>query len=183
MSDVAAEDHAPLKRGRGRPKSIPSSPPEARAPSVLAYLEASKPKLEALQQQVAELALAAAEGVSGGRGRLVALCWKIRAVQFEIDSNAKAHELALELDEQAAQEWRDSVQAMEPEKLVAGITSTRCCRRCTGDHGCVITAGGQCAHPVSCGRLPVQFSSDTKARQIYAAATEAIQNQTRAMEH
>jgi len=46
-------------------KAVPTLPPKARAPAVLAYLEASKSKLAALHEQVAVLALEAAEG---GRG-------------------------------------------------------------------------------------------------------------------
>jgi hypothetical protein len=149
---------------------VSTEPPAPRAPGVLVYLDASKRVLAGLETEVAEAALAAAEETPGAQEKLALLYGKIGVAKFEIDSNAKAHDLAQRLDRQAVEDWKTAIQAMPPEKIIAGITASSCCRLCSADTGCVITAGQNCAHPVKTGVLPVRLADNPAIRKIFAAA-------------
>ncbi len=89
------------KRGRSRPRAIPDRPPAPRAPAVLEYLETSLAVLAEFELEIAEKALAAAEGRPGGKRDLAELHEKIQAAEFRDFCNAKAHALAMRLDREA----------------------------------------------------------------------------------
>jgi hypothetical protein len=151
-------------------KTVQMKPPSPRAPAVLEQRPALERELADLKQQIAEIALAAYEGKAGGRENLAALDSKIRACTFQIECNGLAHALALRLDRDAVAAWRLALQA-NPEKAVEGITKKDCCRRCSLEHGCVIS-GASCAHPlrgVSSG-----LRADPKIRALLNAAAEEM---------
>jgi hypothetical protein len=152
----------------------PSAPPKPRAPGVLKQREASMLELAALNAEIGERALAAAEGKPGGRDRLAALHEKIRAVTFEIDCNAAAHELAQRLDKQAVADWKSAVLAMPAEDIVVGVDAADCCGLCSPENGCVITAFGPCGHPRKVGALSPRHQGNADIRQVYIAASKEI---------
>jgi hypothetical protein len=155
-------------------KIIQAEPPAPRANAVLLRRQASEQELAVLNAEIGERALSAIEGKPGGKDGLAALHDKIRAVTFEIECNAAAHELALRLDQEAIAAWKTAIYAMPPESLIAGITAKDCCRLCSADHGCVITAGGQCGHPVKIGVLDPHSRGVPMIRAAYQAATAKL---------
>jgi hypothetical protein len=153
-------------------KIIATKPPAPRAPAVLEQRAGLEHELSALKQQIAEAALAAYEGKSGGRDGLAALDAKIRACAFQIDCNAAAHELALRLDLEAAAARRAAILALPSEQLIAGITAKTCCKLC--DVGlCVISGTGRCLHPRD-SNIPAALTSDLRIRQVYHVAAEKL---------
>jgi hypothetical protein len=158
----------------GRHEKIATEPPAPRAPAVLEQRDAIERELADLKLKVAETALAAYEGKSDGRERLAALDAEIRACAFQLDCNELAHALALRLDHEAVAAWKTSIYAMPPENVIAGITAKDCCRLCSAEHGCVITAGGQCAHPVKIGVLDPHSRGVPSIRAAYQAATAKL---------
>ncbi len=153
-------------------KHLPVEPPSPRAPAVLEQRAGLERELSDLKQQIAETALAAYEGNSGGRDGLTALEAKIRACSFQIDCNAAAHELAARLDRDAVSAWMADVQA-DPEQAVEGLTKTECCRRCSPEYGCVIT-GQACAHPIKVGTINPRLRDKPVIRAIFKAASEKL---------
>jgi hypothetical protein len=155
-------------------KSIQATPPSPRAPAVLAQREASVLELAAFNAEIAECALPAIEGQPGGKEALTALHDKIRAATFEIDCNAAAHSLAVRLDREAVAGWRADIDAAPAELAVAGITKKACCRMCNSDHGCVITAGAECAHPVLTGVMNPRHQDNPAIKERHKAAAQKL---------
>jgi hypothetical protein len=155
-------------------KIIQAEPPAPRAPAVLEQRDAIERELADLKLQIAETALAAYEGLSDGRERLASLDAQIRACAFQLDCNGLAHALASRLDHEAVAAWKTAIYAMPPEKLIEGITAKDCCRLCSADHGCVITAGRNCGHPVKIGVLDAHSRGVPSIRAAYQAATAKL---------
>jgi hypothetical protein len=155
-------------------KIAAAEPPAPRAPAVLEQRPALERELADLKQQIAETALAAYEGKSDGREKLAALDAKIRACAFQLDCNGLAHEHALRLDHQAVESWKATIQTMPPEQIIAGISVKDCARLCSEEHGCVITLGQQCGHPVKSGVLPPRLQGNPAVRRVYVAATAKL---------
>lgn len=153
--------------------TLPKSPTAPRAPAVLASRPVLERELADLKFQVAERVLAATEGVAGARENLVALVSDIRAMEFAIESNGHAHELAQRLDREALAEWRQQVEA-DPVAATAGITKKKCCGMCSEAHGCVITRGEQCAHPVLVGGVGPRRQGDPVTRLLRQAAEKHL---------
>jgi hypothetical protein len=154
-------------------KSIPRTPPAARAPKVLEQRPALERELSDLKQRIAETVLAAYEGKPDGRKNLAALHDEIRTVTFQLDGNVAAHELAQRLDGQAKAGWRADIEAADPKKMVAGIAKKTCCRMCSFEHGCVIT-GLQCGHPITVGTVGPRLMANPKVRALFKAAAEVL---------
>jgi hypothetical protein len=132
-------------------------------------------ELADLKLRIPECALACAEGKPGGKEGLADLHRKISEAEFEISGNGPARELAARLDEAAIVAWKATVQTLEPEEIVAGLSKDACCRRCLAGAGCVITGSDPlafpCAHPVLVGSLELQrYRDNPKIRAVYAAA-------------
>jgi hypothetical protein len=160
-------------------KPVAAEPPAARAPSVVSRLRSAGAELAALQPQIPERVLAAAEGKPGAREALTELHRKISAAEFEIAGNGPARQLAERLDEAAIVAWKATVQTLEPDEIIAGITKDQCCRRCLVGAGCVITGSdplaGPCAHPVLVGALEKdRYRTNPKIQAVYAAARAAL---------
>jgi hypothetical protein len=153
---------------------LPAAPPAPRAPAVLAQREAGVLELAALNAEIAERALPAIEGKPGGKEALTALHDKIRAATFEIDCNAAAHALAVRLDREAVAGWRAAIDAAPAELAVAGVTKTACCRMCGSEHGCIITAGAECAHPILVGSMNARHQGNSPIRQRHLAAAKKL---------
>jgi hypothetical protein len=154
-----------------------AAPPPHRAPAVLEQRAVLERELSDLKQQIAETALAAYEGNSGGRDGLAALDAKIRACVFQIECNGLAHELALRLDLEAAAARRAAILALPSEQLIAGITAKACCKLCDGDL-CVISGTGRCLHPRD-SNIPAALESDLRIRQVYNVAAEKLRAEKR----
>jgi len=159
----------------GRHKVISLAPPAPRALAVVEQRPALERELTDLKLQVAEAALAAYEGNSGGREGLAALDVKIRACGFQIECNTLAHDLALRIDREAVAAWRSQVQA-DPERAVEGITKEKCCRRCSSQAAGCIISGDVCAHPIKAGNgsLPARLQGNPAVRAVHRAAAEQL---------
>jgi hypothetical protein len=141
--------------GRHEKIAVSDKPPAPTAPRVLAHRKKLETERDGLRTGAAALALASAQGDADAQAALAAIPAKFAAIQFEIDLNHEAYELAHKLDADAEVAWRESLQSMDPEDLIAGINNHECCHRCQPNSpgGCVITsgfpyAGSQCGHPV-----------------------------------
>jgi hypothetical protein len=157
-----------------RPRAIAHSPPPARAPAVVAQQPVLERELADLKQRIAEATLAAYEGRPDGRKNLAALHDQIRALTLQLDGNAAAHELALRLDRDAVAGWFKDLQE-NPETIIEGISSSECCDRCSEQHGCVLTGGLGCGHPVKAGRIPPGLQGNPAVRAVYRAAAEKLE--------
>jgi hypothetical protein len=153
-------------------KIVPTEPPAPRAPAVLEQRPTLERELADLKSQIAETALAAYER-SDGRENLAALAMKIRACEFQIECKASAHDLAIRLDRESVAAWMATVQA-DPKKAVEGITKDSCCRRCSADHGCVISGGGACTHPIKVGHINPGLQANAGVRDVYKAAAQKL---------
>jgi hypothetical protein len=153
----------PLRRdpdaGRGmndvmeRPDIVPLDPPVPTAKAVRAHRKKLEAERDGLRTGAAELARASALGDADAQAALAAIPNKFAALQLEIDMNHEAYELAHKHDSDAETAWRASLQSMDPENLIEGISGDGCCRLCKLSGTCVITAGypyagGQCGHPI-----------------------------------
>ena len=133
--------------------AVSDKPPAPTAKAVLAHRKKLETERDGLRTGAAELALASAMGDLDARAALAAIPGKSAALQFEIDLNHEAHDLAVKQDSDAEVAWRNSIQLMDPEEIIAGIGGDNCCGRCQPGGFCVITAGfpyaaGQCGHPI-----------------------------------
>ncbi|WP_441232686.1 hypothetical protein [Bradyrhizobium sp. 1200_D9_N1_1] len=149
--------------------SLPRTPAAPRAPAVIRRLPALERELADLKLLLAERVLAATEGAPGARERLVALVSDIRALEAAVEANGLAHELAQRLDREAVAEWRLQVEA-DPVAATEGITKKACCGMCSEAHGCVITRGEQCAHPVTVGGVGPRRQGDPVSRKLFQTA-------------
>jgi hypothetical protein len=137
------------------PGTISLKPPAPTAKAVLEHRKKLETERDGLRTGAAALALASARGDADARAALAAIPAKFAALQFEIDLNHDAYELAHQQDADAEVAWRQSLQSMDPEDLIAGLNKDECCHRCQPNSpgGCVITsgypyAGSQCGHPI-----------------------------------
>jgi hypothetical protein len=154
-----------------RPDIVPMKPPAPTKPAVLAHRKTLEMERDALRAGAVALALASATGDRGARKALAALPAKLAALQFEIDLNHEARELAEKEDAAAQVTWRAAIQTMDPVEIVAGIGKDSCCGRCMPGipGGCVLTAsaphaGSTCSHPVRERHL---FHRDEAGRRIF----------------
>jgi hypothetical protein len=171
-------------------KIVSIEPPAATKPAVMAHRRTLELERDVLRAGTIELAVASAMGDVDARNTLAALPAKLAALQFEIDLNHQAQELAHAEDAAAETAWRKSIQTMDPEEIIAGIGKNLCCSRCTHGipNGCVITASAQyagstCAHPVKqkhlfCrdekGQWNFPFRSSPQASRVFDAACEKL---------
>jgi hypothetical protein len=153
--------------------SLSKSPAAPRAPAVIERRPVLERELADLKLQVAERVLAATEGAPGAREKLVALVSDILALEFALEANGLAHELAKRLDREAVAEWRRQIE-VDPVEATAGVTKTKCCGLCSEAHGCVITRGEQCAHPILVGGVGPRRQGDETARNLFSAASRHL---------
>lgn len=121
---------------------VPLKPPTATKPAVIAHRRTLELERDALRAGAVELAVASAKGDIEARSTLASTPAKLAALQFEIDLNHQAQELAHAQDAAAETAWRAAIQSMEPEEIIAGIGKDSCCGRCMPGiaGGCVLTA-------------------------------------------
>jgi hypothetical protein len=158
---------------------VPAAPPAPRAPAVLARLRIAERELADLKLQIAERALAAAEGGPGAKEALAALQAGIAVIAFEIEGLGPARVLAARLDQEALVAYRAAIQTLSPEEIIVGLTREQCCRRCPAAGRCVITGAdilaGSCAHPVLVGSLELNsYRDNPRIVAVYAAACEKL---------
>lgn len=156
-----------------KPPAVPDKPPAPRAPAVPNLRPSLERELSDLKLQIAERALAAYEQGGDGRQKLADLDAQIRAVSFQIECNAAAHQLAQRLDREAVIAWRDQVQA-DPKLAIEGITKDKCCRRCCEATGCIITGEG-CGHPIKVGSVGPRMMGNQVVRAVFKAAVERLE--------
>jgi hypothetical protein len=152
---------------------VPDTPPAPTAKAVRAHRKMLEIERDALRAGAVELALASALGDLGVKAALAALPAKLAALQFEIDLNHQAHELAYSQDAAAEAAWRTSIQTLPPEKIIAGINKEACCHWCQPNvaGGCVLSAaapysGSTCMHPTRMGSFH-QFNIDNSGLRIF----------------
>jgi hypothetical protein len=159
----------------GHEKIISTEPPSPRAHTVRDHLQYLKRALEALEAEIPERALEAAEGKPDG---LAALHEKITAAKFEIECHPKARALAERSDEQAIVNWRAAVQTLPAEQIVDGIGREVCPRLCSAGGGCVIsgadTLSGPCCHPNREGLMLTRYKENAQIIRVFAAACAAL---------
>jgi hypothetical protein len=150
---------------------IQLGPPTPTVNAVRAHRRTLELSLDALKAGVGELALASARGNPGAQEALAALCGRLRAIEFEIECNHQARELATQQDAAAEVKWRAAIQTLDPDEIIDGLGRDCCPRRCTPGiaGGCVLSAaaphaGAHCAHPVKERHL---YSRDDSGRRIF----------------
>jgi hypothetical protein len=156
-------------------KIVSAERPALRAPAVISRLRIAERELADSKMQVAEYALAVAEGKPGATGSLAALHRRITMLMFEIEASPHARELAQRLDQDALTAWRADIQALPPEEIIDGITRDSCCRRCSAAGACVISGSdslaGPCQHPILTGALELnRYRDNPKILAVYTAA-------------
>jgi hypothetical protein len=162
---------------------VPYDPPIPTARDVRVYRHTLEASLDVLRASRAGLALASARGDTAARENLAALRLKIRAVEFEIECNHAAFELAEKQDGDAWAAWRASILMLDPEEAIAGIGKDGCCTRCTPNipGGCVLSANksSTCMHPIrelrsfhndEAGVKIFPYRDDPQAKKIFEAA-------------
>lgn len=153
--------------------TAPLIPPAATAPVILARRRKLEAERDALRAGLADLALRSAKGDAAAQTELRAIPEKLAGLQFEIDQNFSAHELAVKQDSDAEIRWRSSLQDLAPEVLLAGLTAENCPGACQPGiaGGCVLAggapyAGSTCHHPVRFGSFH-QFCVDDAGKRIF----------------
>jgi hypothetical protein len=154
-----------------KPGPIPMKPPAATKPAVIAHRRTLELERDASRAGAIELAFASAVGDLDARNTLAALPAKLAALQFQIDLNHQAQELAHAADAAAEIAWRASIQTLDPEDIIDGIGKEKCPDRCTPGipGGCCITAavsyaGSTCSHPIRERHL---FHLDDRGRRLF----------------
>jgi hypothetical protein len=150
-------------------ETVPMKPPAATRPVVRAHRRTLELERDNLRAGAIELALRSAMGNLDARNTLAALPAKLAALQFEIDLNHQAQELAHAEDAAAEIAWRASIQILDPEDIIEGINQISCCGRCAQGVSCVITAsapyaGAECGHPIRQKHL---FHLDDRGRRLF----------------
>jgi hypothetical protein len=153
---------------------LPTSPERPVAPLVLEQRPALERELAEVRLQVPERVLAVYEGKPEAREKLAALISEIRTIEFQIECNGMAHELALRLDRDAVAAWRRQIEA-DPEQATEGITRKKCCTLCSKPYGCVIT-GDICAHPLLSGiGVGPRHMGNPTVRAMFSAASKHLE--------
>jgi hypothetical protein len=171
-------------------KKPPTAPPAPTASSVRSYRKLLEIERDALKAGAPALAAASALGDLGAKADLAALHAKLAALQFEIDCNDLAVELARAEDSARETVWRASIQELPADEIIAGIGKEKCCDRCTPgvNGGCVITAsarhaGPTCGHPLLTrhlqhltedGRRIFRYADTPRSAEIYSAACRKL---------
>ena len=149
------------------------TPPAPTAPRVRAHRRAIELERDALRTGAADLAWKSATGDLAAREALRAIPAKLAGLQFEIDLNHEAQEVAQKQDAAAEVAWRASIQTLPVQEIIAGLNKDECCHRCQPgiNGGCVLAggapyAGANCWHPTRFGSFD-QFSVDDGGRKIF----------------
>jgi hypothetical protein len=145
--------------------------PAARA--VLLHRKRLEAERDALRSGCPELALKSASGDAAARAELRAIPDKLAGLQFEIDQNHAAHEIAHQRDAAAETAWRTGLQMLPTEQLLSGLNRDECPGACQSGipGGCVLAggaphAGANCWHPCRFGSHH-QFSIDDAGRRVF----------------
>jgi hypothetical protein len=176
MSDAAVAERRALK------------PPAPTAIAVRAHRRTLELERDALRAGAAALALASSRGDQAAKEALAALPARHAALNFEIDLNGEAVELAQAEDAAAEQAWRAAIQTLPVDEIIAGISPDSCCRRCTpgSPGGCVLSggarfAGSTCYHPVreaypnnEHGKRVFPLRDDPQAAKVFFAACDKL---------
>lgn len=177
-----------------RPDILPMKPPAPIWPSVLAHRKKLEIERDTLRDGASELAFKAAKGDSEAQAALAAIPAKQAMLQFEIDQNHLAVELAMKQDSDAEVAWRAAVQLLDPEEIISGIGKDSCCNRCQPGGFCVITAGfpyagAQCGHPIremhsvfsrdEVGDRKFLYAHNPQAARVFEAARQRLKVPTR----
>jgi hypothetical protein len=170
-------------------RTIPTAPPATTAQAVRQHRAALEKLRDELKAGIAALALASARKEPGASEALAALRQKIVNLEFEIECNSAAHELAATEDEVAFAAWRAAVATLEPEQAIEGIGKEVCPARCLRNQSCVMLASNPhvastCCHPIlardlvftrdSQGERQFSFDRIPQASRIFEAACRKL---------
>lgn len=152
-------------------QDVPFDPPALTVPAVRKHRSAVELELAGIKATLPPALLASARGEPGAREALSALRRQVQDLEFEIDRNIDAVDLAEQNDVAAHAAWRVAVQALPPDEAITGIGRDTCPRRCLRGvaHGCVLgggctDAGASCWHPVTQSDL---FHNDDAGRKMF----------------
>ena len=150
-------------------------PPAPRRPLIAAELVAAQEQVKDLEGQIAELALAQAEGKPVTNDELRDLYQRRQEVQFGVEVKTLADDLAEQVDRRALQGWKDDVLSLEPEDIADGITKTECADFCKAGCGCALTGfRPQCLHPATFTRFPNELEAQGVSPAAWRAADQII---------
>jgi hypothetical protein len=171
-------------------KIVSDKPPAPTANAVIAHRKKLEAERDALLTGATDLALKSARGDTDAQAALRAIPAKQAWLQFELEQNHAAYELAAKQDSDAESAWRASLQTMDPAAIIEGIGKEQCCKRCTPGvpGGCVISAaaphaGGICVHPVrerdmfsrdASGKRQFHYRHSARASAVFDAACEKL---------
>ncbi|WP_407194391.1 hypothetical protein [Bradyrhizobium sp. STM 3566] len=171
-------------------EDVPFDPPALTVPSVRKHRAALEVQLAGLKAEVPAALLASVRSEPGAREAISALRRQIQDLEFEIDRNVDAVELAETQDVAAYAAWRRAVHALPPEEAIRGIGRDTCPNRCQRGvpAGCVlgggcVGTGSSCWHPViqadlfhidQSGRKLSPFPTHERAAAVFGAACEKL---------
>jgi hypothetical protein len=160
------------------------------AMSIRAHGKTLALKIDALRAGAAKLVLDEARGKTGAFEALTDLYLKLKILEFALELNGQAVELARQEDAHNDACWRAAIQTLDPDEIVEGISKGGCCAKCTPgvNGGCVITnpaphAGPTCGHPIltkdlqfidEVGKRHFRYEKNPRALEIYKAACRKL---------
>jgi hypothetical protein len=165
-----------------------TAPPQPTSQKVRAHRKMLEIERDALRAAGPALSLASALGDLGAKADLAALHAKLAALQFEIDCNDQAVDLARSADAAREASWRAAVQELPAEEIIAGVGPGACPLRCQPGLHCVISgsakyAGSACSHPVTerhlwrrseDGAVHYPYEADARSYELYLACCRKL---------
>lgn len=152
-------------------EDVPFDPPALTVPAIRKHRAVVEIELAGVKATLPAALLASARGEPGAREALSVLRQQVQDLEFEIDRNIDAVDLARREDEAAHAAWREAVHALPPDEAIAGLGRDACPRRCLRGvaYGCVLGGGctdasASCWHPVTQGAL---FHNDESGRKMF----------------
>lgn len=150
---------------------VPFDPPALTVPAVRRHRAALEAELADLKATIPAALLASVRREPGAREAISALRRQVQDLEYEIDRNVDAVELAEADDAAAHAAWRAAVHTLPPNEAIKGVGRDACPRRCLRgvSNGCVLGGGCQgasasCWHPVIQKDL---FHLDEGGRKIF----------------
>jgi hypothetical protein len=171
-------------------KKLPTTPPQPTAMSIRAHGKTLALKIDAMKLGAGQLVLDLARGKNGAQEALTDLYLKLKTLEFALEMNDRAVELARQEDQAAEAAYRAAIQELPAEEIISGLTKDSCGSFCVpgGPGGCVISApaarsGGVCVHPVTErhlwfkneeGRVNYPYSDNARSHQLFLTACKKL---------
>ncbi|HEY8336712.1 MAG TPA: hypothetical protein VIQ05_23210 [Tardiphaga sp.] len=152
-------------------------PPAPRRPAIAAELVLAQQQIKELESELAEVALALAEGKPVSEAELRALYDRRQTALFSLEVKALADGLAEEVDRQAVQLWKDDVLQLAPREIADGIAVRECPDFCKSGCGCALTGFRQCHHPATFTTFPNDLIVKGVSSEPWRAAAAVLREQ------